>query len=407
MKKSLPYLAGGFLLLLLLLIAGRNHNDFDHRITLNKKDKIPYGTFVAYQGLAHLFPKAKITINKKEPGFWDAAVLKHDSDRQVMIIIAKDFNAADHELRELYHFVSKGNEVLISAYNLSKDARHFFHADLGFDDPGFPVSEDYPVLDTLQLQLSHPPFSDTADRYIYPGRKYNSWFDSFDTTMTFLMGSINQKKAGFIRLYAGAGSFLIHTAPLAFSNYFLLHGNNIDYYNQALSAMNVDATTVIWDEYFLHKPDNDNQEPPSPLRVLMAQPALRMALLVALAGLVIYLLLGVKRSQRMIPVIKPPKNDSLDFTKTIGRLYFQKKDNKDLCKKMSIYFSEYVHHRFKIPTRNMDEKFAALLSQKSGCDKDTILSIVHQIRSIRETPEPEDIKVAELYNLLDRFYKTI
>ncbi|HRP58365.1 hypothetical protein, partial [Agriterribacter sp.] len=133
MKKATPYLLGGLLLLLLLaLLAGGNKSDFDHRVTLNKKDKIPYGTYIAYQNLPHLFPQAKITINKKAPGYWDETVLDYDTGRQAIIIICKDFNASNEELTELFHFAGRGNDVLISAYDLSNDAQSFFHLDLSY-----------------------------------------------------------------------------------------------------------------------------------------------------------------------------------------------------------------------------------------------------------------------------------
>ena len=140
MKKALPYLLGSILLLLLLvLLAGEAGNNFDHRITLNKKDKIPYGTYVAYQSLAHLFPQAEITHNKKAPGYWDEAILNYNTAGQVMIIICKDFNPSADELAELFHFVGRGNDVLISSYDLNNNAQSFFHVNLNYDDAGFPV----------------------------------------------------------------------------------------------------------------------------------------------------------------------------------------------------------------------------------------------------------------------------
>ncbi len=407
MKKALPYLLGSILLLLLLLLlAGEAGNNFDHRVTLNKKDKIPYGTYIAYQSLPHLFPQAKITHNKKAPGYWDEAVLNYNTPRQVMIIICKDFNPDDDELTELFHFVSRGNDALISSYNLNNNAQRFFHVNLSYDDAGFPVFEDFAELDTLELELLHPPFSRSYNQYRYPGRKFNSWFNTIDSSMSYVLGTTGKNKPSCIRLRVGDGSFFIHTAPLAFSNYFLLHHENMGYYNQLLSAMNAEASKVVWDEYYLHKPHNNRQNSPSPLRVLMEQPAFRMALLTALAGLVVYLLLGIKRNQRIIPVMAAPANDSLDFIKTIGRLYFQKRDNKDLCRKMSLYFTEYVHRHFNMPAGNMDADFISRLSQKSGCSEHTIQSITNYIRFIQEAPAVQDRQVAELYDLLDRFYKT-
>ena len=407
MKKATPYLLGGLLLLLLLaLLIGGNKNDFDHRVTLNKKDKIPYGTYVAYQNLPHLFPQAKITINKKAPGYWDEAVLDYDTGRQAIIIICKDFNASNEELTELFHFADRGNDVLISSYDLSNDAQNFFHLDLSYADAGFPVFENFSELDTLNLGLMHPPFSATYNQYTYPGRKFNSWFNAFDSSMSYLLGTSGKSKPSYIRLRVGDGNFFIHTAPLAFSNYFLLHKQNMGYYSQLLSSMDAGASTIAWDEYYLHKPQSSGQKEPSPLRVLMEQRAFRMALLTALAGLLLFVLLGIKRNQRMIPVVAAPGNDSLDFVKTIGRLYFQKRDNKNLCRKMIVHFTEYVHSRFNITTGNMDADFITRLSQKSGCSVHTIQSITDYIRFIQEAPAVHDRQVAEFYQLLDSFYKT-
>lgn len=108
----------------------------------------------------------------------------------------------------------------------------------------------------------------------------------------------------------------------------------------------------------------------------------------------------------MIPVVAAPQNDSLDFVKTIGRLYFQKRDNKNLCQKMIVYFTEHVHSHFNMATGNMDADFITRLSQKSGCSVHTIQSITDYIRFLQEAPAVHDRQVAEFYQLLESFYKT-
>ena len=150
MKKALPYIIGGVLVLLLLvLVMAERKKNFDPRITLNKKDKIPYGSYVAYHHLNYIFPDADITINKKQPGYWEDSVLQYDTGHQAIIILTKEFNATDDELRELFHFVSKGNDVLISSYDLSRDAQDFFHLNLSYGDAGFAAYEDLTDMDTL------------------------------------------------------------------------------------------------------------------------------------------------------------------------------------------------------------------------------------------------------------------
>lgn len=407
MKKGLPYIIGGILLLLLLtlVMAGRKKS-FDHRITLNKKDKIPYGSYVAYNQLGYLFPDADIVINKKQPGYWEDSVLQYDTGHQVMIILTKEFNATDYELRELFHFVSKGNDVFISSYDLSRDAQDFFHLNLSYGDAGFAAYDDLAEMDTLKLRLTHPPFPEKNLKFDYPGRKYYSHFNAFDTTMSYVLERTEDSSAVLLRIRAGEGNFFIHTAPLAFSNYFLLHKQNIAHYNQLLSALDAKTGKVVWDEYFLYKPAYDQNKESSPIRILMEQPSFRMALLTALAGIIIFVLLGLKRRQRLIPVIPPVKNDSLEFVKTIGRLYFQKRNNKNLCQKMGVYFTEHVHNHYKMNTGNMDKDFVTRLAQKSGSDQQTVQSITEYISFLQEAPAIHDQQVIEFYQLLEKFYKT-
>ncbi|MBX3253787.1 MAG: hypothetical protein KF862_06565 [Chitinophagaceae bacterium] len=407
MKKALPYIAGLVLLLLLLaLVLGGKKDQFDHRVTLNRKDKIPYGTYVAYNNLKYVFPGAALKINKKEPGFWEDDVVQYDTANQAMLIIAKEFNANNQELSELFHFVSKGNDVLISAYDFSVDARLFFHMSLSYADAGYQVSDFIPSLDTLELSLPSSPFTREPVQFKYPGRKFYSFFDDFDTSMSYVMSRTADSAVVCLKMRAGSGSFFIHTAPLAFSNYFLLHKQNIGYYNNFLSALSPGATSVIWDEYFVHKPAYDRPKDPSPLRVLLEQPSFRAALLTALAGLILLMLLGLKRRQRMIPVVKPPANDSLDFVKTIGRLYFQKKDNRNLALKMAAYFTEHVHSHYHLATDNMSSDFVTRLSQKSGCNEKTIQLIIDYIKFAQENTALHDQQLSEFYTSLNKFYKT-
>lgn len=406
MKKTLPYIIGGLLLLVLIgLLIGGNGNRFDKRVTLNKKDKIPYGTYIAFNNLPYLFPHASITINKKAPGYWEDEVLRYDTSHQSLLIITKEFNASNEELQDLFHFVSRGNNVFISSYDLNLNAQDFFHINLGYADTGFPMEYDVGTMDTLRLWLMNPPFSKTANRYAYPGRKYYSHFISFDSTMSYVLERTADSNAVFLRIRAGEGSFYIHTAPLAFSNYFLLHKENMGHYNQLLSVLDAGSTTVAWDEYYIHKPVYTPDKAPSPLRIFMEQPALRMALLTALTGLIIFVLLGLKRKQRLIPVIEPLKNDSLDFVKTIGRLYFQKKNNKNLCNKMIVHFTEYIHSHYKMNTGNMDTEFISRLSRKSGSDETTVKAIADYISFCYDAPAIHDGQVTEFYTLLEKFYK--
>lgn len=406
MKKALPYILGLLALLLLatlFLLLGKSKR-LDERITLNKKDKIPYGTYVAYNQLKYIFPKATITVNKKEPGYWNDDVLDYKTGKQALIIIAKKFNASNVELTELFEFVRKGNDVFISSYEFSYDSDSFFHLNSSF---GGGYYDGWGGPDSLKLSLARPPYYQAPD-YVYPGKRYHSYFGKMDTGMTYVMGRTKDSALTFVKLKAGTGNFYVHSAPLAFSNYFLLHKGNITYYNKVLSSIPWNTTRVVWDEYYLHKPADEQEKPDrSPFRVLMSQPAFRAGIYTALAALLIFVLLGLKRSQRMIPVITPLVNDSLDFVKTIGRLYFQKKDNQNLASKMGSFFLEYAHSHFHLTTNTLDADFATRLSQKSGAELPVVNHIIDYIKFVQEKNALTDQQLIEFYTLLDKFYKTV
>jgi hypothetical protein len=74
----------------------------------------------------------------------------------------------------------------------------------------------------------------------------------------------------------------------------------------------------------------------SPLRFILNQPALKYAWFLFLIGMVFFMIFNAKRKQRVVPIIKPLTNTTVDFTKTIGNLYFQEGDHQNIIDKKII-----------------------------------------------------------------------
>src|SRR4029078_13026231 len=121
------------------------------------------------------------------------------------------------------------------------------------------------------------------------------------------LGYTENGHPNFIHLRTGKGNFYVNLEPLAFSNYFLLHKNNIHYYEHALSLIAADVKKIVWDEYYLNKVVK--KESKGWLSVLFRFPALKAALLTAIFTLLLYVLLEMRRKQRYIPFVAKPKND--------------------------------------------------------------------------------------------------
>ncbi|MET0392507.1 MAG: DUF4350 domain-containing protein [Chitinophagaceae bacterium] len=409
MKRYLPYILIVVIVAAVVMLFTKAQDDnpdrrkLNKRISLRKRDKIPYGTFVAYQQLQHLFPQASLGVNRSEPGYLDS--LTAFEKQQALIIIAPRFAADEYEMKSLLEFIRNGNDVFISATDISDDAAEMLNCEIRMPGGMFAYFSDDAIFDTLTVSLAAAPFGRGAS-YTYPGKQYDAHFTRIDTSITTVLGYDGEGRPDFIRVRAGAGNLYLHLAPLAFSNYFLLYGNNIDYYEKVFSLLPRDTRKIGWDEYYYSKKAGDKKDDKRGwLLVFLSYPSFRAGLITLLLALLVYTLLEMRRKQRPIPVVKKPGNDSLDFVKTIGRLYHDKGDHANLARKMAAYFLEYVRNRYKLPTTELNDAFVKNLHIKTGADIHELEPIVYFIRELDGAVAVSDRQLAAFHKQLESFYK--
>jgi hypothetical protein len=307
-------------------------------------------------------------------------------------------------MNRLIKFAEKGNDVFISARYLSAVADE----KLGCNSSAFDFS--YVPVEYLQenmsISLVTPPFNSKVE-FNYPGKTVNSFFTSIDSSTTDILGVDEKGRPNFIHLSAGKGNFFVHLEPLAFSNYFILHKNNIAYYEKVFSLIDPATRKIIWDEYYLYKPKSSESPEKNKgwMSVLLRYPAFKVALITAFCSLLLYVLLEMRRKQRYIPVVSKPRNDSLDFIKTIGRLYYDKADHKNLCRKMSAYFLEHIRTKYKLATGVLNEEFINNLKFKSGVNEEELQNIISFINSLNEQTVVTQRQLMNFYKQLETFYK--
>jgi hypothetical protein len=392
----------------MLIFTGDNETKrvLDERISFRKKDKIPYGMYVAYESLKYLFPGAAVLSEAREPGNWDS-LSNYDGD-QALIIISPMFYADEFEMKKLIRFAERGNDVFISTTVVSEDVKTIMNCGISYVNV-YEAASGEEKTDTLKVALAKPPFTRNR-QYLYPGKKFDTYFFRIDTAVTTVLGTgRNAGDTNFIHLKAGQGNVYFHLAPMAFCNYFLLRDKNMNYYEDILSVISPGTKKIVWDEYYLqkrypHPSSSDRDRPKGWLSALFSYPALKWALLTAIFTLLLYVLLEMRRKQRNIPVIVKPRNDSLDFVKTIGRLYYDKGDHKNLCRKMSAYFLEHVRNRYKLPTNELNEEFIKNLQFKTGAEETEIRAIVFFVKDMETAPAITDHQLAYFHKQLESFY---
>lgn len=404
MRTFKPYYF--FLLLLLVMSSACQRKRMVESVTLRPTDKNPYGTWYAYQELKWLFPRAEMVKKKEEATTKNASkALQEENDywtklyenrgHVAQVIVTPYVDADDEQIQAAVDFINSGNHLFLSAFDIDNTLLDSLQVNVKLS----PVNFDEE--DSLRVNIDHPVTGEQGS-FHYPGKAFDRYFAAIDTTHVTVLGTNVEGKPNFIKMeYVNGASIYVHLAPLAFSNFFLLHRQNKQYFDQALSYLPADVKVITWSRIERKRDDPGSF---SALGWLMKQSSLRNALWLLLLLVAIVYLFESKRRQRIIPDIAPLRNASLDFVKTIGRLYFQRKDNNNLANKMMAHFLDHVRTRYNIRATAMDSEFEKRLSYKSGYPAEKLQSLVYLMHQVHLTPEVPDQLLLELNQQLEQFY---
>jgi hypothetical protein len=213
------------------------------------------------------------------------------------------------------------------------------------------------------------------------------------------------------------GAFYLHTTPVVFSNIQLLEKTALDYADRVFSHLEEGA--IYWDKSSkvseaTARQLNNNPIPPSerrlsnetPLQYILSQPPLAGAWYTLLGAALLYLLFRAKRRQRIIPVMDQNANTSLEFVRTIGRLYFLQNNHRQLSLQKMKLFKAFVREKYQITLRNeQDEALIERLVNKSEVPEDIIKNILSMYRNIDSSSFVSENTLIDFHKRIDRFYK--
>jgi hypothetical protein len=214
-----------------------------------------------------------------------------------------------------------------------------------------------------------------------------------------------------LRVRAGEGAFILSSTPLFYTNYFMVHPENQQFISYALSQLPPDSE-IYWDEYYKvsrierRRRQGEEEEKPSLFAYLMEKEALRWALWVLGAALLLFAAFESKRRQRIIPVVRPLPNTTLDFTRTVGQLYFQHQDHKSLAEKKIRFLLDFIRSRYYLKTPVSAPEFVASLSGKSGLPREEIAELVYLIRRIQKQTVVTENELIDLELRANAIYQT-
>jgi len=369
------------------------------RPSYTASSKIPFGCYVLYNELNTLFQNHK--INTVEKSVYDVMTKRDSLEKSNYLLINNFIYLDEQESYQLLDYVKQGNSVFIATNQLSgilADTLNVF------------ATSNYSVLeDTISFDFTNKNFKDL--NFEYSRGMNNWWFTSVDTSKTTILGHINyvwedplsqkpdekKRHPNFIKTKFGKGSFFLTTAPEAFSNYYLLRGNK-NYVENAFSYLD-NKPILYWDDYKKSGRVVIN----SPMRFVLNQQALKWTYYLTMIGLLLFVVFRARREQRIIPVIEPLKNSSIEFAQTVGALYHQNKDFTNIINKKLTYFFEYLRSHHYIDTNQPVEKLITELATKSGKSLEETKVLLTYIQLLKNKAIHTEVESIELSKKITAF----
>ena len=405
MKRKLPYKFILTALTCLVLFSSCFKSNHGVRIPrldpkYGYKDKEPMGGYVAYHYINSLFNYGVTDVITKS---FSRLRYEISYDKSLYIIVAKAVFMSKDDLESMMNYVSNGNTLLISAEYIDEKLIDTLGANILFDfSTFFAQSEYYMEKKDTWLSLAQEPAT-SKQKYGFFFVPFNNRVISYDTSLTQELGYNEAHQSNFIAIDHGRGKFILHIAPAAFSNYFLLTGNNKEYLEKAFSYFKPETSSVYWDNYYRLRRSSD--EDFSIVNFFKKHPPLYYAFLLTLAALLIFIAFAGKRRQRFVPEKIPNTNTTISYTETIGRLYLQKKDNRNIALKMFTYFLEHVRNNYYLNTQSLNNEFTEALSRKSGVPEARVKHLLQLMDDTDRSDNISDIRLLDLHNLLQEYFK--
>lgn len=359
-------------------------------------DTNPFGSNVAFRILQNSFPDNYIrSLNSS----YENTVNSFSDSAAIYFCVAKYFFTKEQDIDGILDFVDKGNTFFLSAAYIDSNFLQRIYCKVKNEEE---ESIAGPLFRNTSVRLAGEPDT-TKQRFSYFYEPFSSSFSAINNIYCRIIGYNEKDEPNCIVFFWGKGKLFLHTDPRVFSNYFLLKNNNHLYLQQLLQLLDQAPEHIYWNDY--NYQSGNSKEGFFGLDAILKSPPLAAAFWITLAMLLLFILFGIKRRQRIIKQIPPKSNSSIAFTETIARLYLQENDNKNIAEKMITYFNEYIRANYFLHVNAASHDFIEALSRKSGVSLEKTTLLFSTIEHVNQTSKLDDYQLLSLNNQIQQFYK--
>ncbi|RKE92247.1 DUF4350 domain-containing protein [Ichthyenterobacterium magnum] len=357
-----------------------------------KQHKIPFGSLVFYEQLKRIFSKENI-INLERPPY--EALNEGTIHEGTYIFINDNIAFGEQELESLLDWTSNGNTLLIASADFEDQLLDTLHLDTSVISTLDNFNNHY------QFQLKNKNLDTTIvdfdkARYLYHFKK----IDTLNTSIVSTVGNFNgdtffdEEFVNVIKQPFGDGQIILSTFPQAFTNYFILNSPNQNYTSGLLSY--IDSTKPIYlDAHY----KSGKSYYTSPLYILLNTKELKWAYYIMLIGVAVYILFEGKRKQRAIPIVKPLRNQTVDFTRTVANMYYEKGQHHEIAQHKIQHFLDYIRTQLHLSTNTINDEFIKNLAARSN---NTIEDTKQLFTTIEQLSKKQNLNITELERLNTR-----
>ncbi|MFC0605506.1 DUF4350 domain-containing protein [Winogradskyella pulchriflava] len=386
----------GAVILFMIIAEVTKPKALNWRDSYSAADKIPLGCYILFNEL-ETFSDGEVLISERS--VYEYLKDVDTTASKSLVFINNYLSFGSEESKTLMDFAKKGNTVFLSG--------NYFYGN-ALDSLNIVVERQYSNLYKKESNHKFTSPSLQKNNRLFKDVIENSHFSSIDTLNTTILGTVTTKDEdnydetypNFIKVDVGekGGQFILHTNPFAFTNYHLM-ADNEDYAATVLSYL--PKQQIIWDNNY----KSGRKVVTSPLRYILNNTALKWAFYISMFSLILFVIFRGKRTQRITPVINKLENATVDFTRTIGELYYQHGDFTNIIEKKIQYFLEFVRRNYYLDTNQLNQNFIEKLAVKSSNTKEDAKALIDYLVFLKSKTNHTEQELIELNKKIEHFTK--
>ncbi len=361
-------------------------NPINWKRNFNTQSKDPYGLYVFNQELPHLLKDQKLTKTSLSPYEYFLDNEQTTENKTTYLFVENKSGLDDVSVKQLLKKVNNGADLIIASES-------FYYGNSYF-------------LDTLRIHLHniktnnlHFVNKKSATDTLKIKDEYNSFFTVKNPVNYTAIAKLNNN-ISFVSTQFGKGTIYISATPILLTNFYILNKEfNSKIFTEEFVSFIKNENVIWFDENYN---PNERESNNSIFNVILKYKSLRYAWYTLVIGLILFLIFYGKRKQRIVPIIEPVKNTTIEYIETVGNLYYQENNHTQLLNKQIKLALHFIRTEWKIVTQDINEDFKTKLQQKSLANSADINQFVNFITNFNAQKTYSQTDLIEFNQLLQK-----